>query len=364
MSTVGAEWEAAVAVNDAEFDVKPPPELELGQWGWEILASTPEEPDWLIPGILYPGAVAMIAAREKTGKGTLILNLLDALAAGKSGVFGPAASGQPVRCLVYTEEPVESVREKIDRQSGGGLANCRFVTHWQMAAAVDAIRRKAGGNSVMAELLVRDRGKWELTVALLVEQALEHGLGAVFIDNVSRAAGIADEAGVELSLALAPLSVAAKQHGLGVIIDHHHRKAQGAVESLSRGGTATAGAVEVIVDIQRVAGDPTGRARKLSARGRLRANNWTRHVALSEDGLTFALTETASPAAVKERTIVSTLQECGEPMTVAALVAATEQSRTTVSRWLDENVGRLVEMAGKRGNATLYALSEREPPGF
>jgi hypothetical protein len=45
--------------------------LRLGRTAAQILTEVPEQPDWLIPGLLARGWVMKLAGREKVGKGTL-----------------------------------------------------------------------------------------------------------------------------------------------------------------------------------------------------------------------------------------------------------------------------------------------------
>jgi hypothetical protein len=92
-------------------------------------------------------------------------------------------------------------------------------------------------------------GSWKNKVKLLalVAQVLCHGV--VFVDNVSRSAGVEDEAGMEMARACEAFMDVVQSHGLVGIIDHHHRKAGGSPEDMSRGTTGLAGATDVNVEI-------------------------------------------------------------------------------------------------------------------
>lgn len=113
--------------------------------------------------------------------------------------------------------------------------------------------------------------------------AVEESHGVVFVDNLSAAANIEEESGTELGRAAEALIHAVRANRLTGIFDHHHRKKKGAVQDMARGGTATGGAVDVILDMERQGG-ATSRRRKLTARGRLRATTWQRVVEWTEDG--------------------------------------------------------------------------------
>lgn len=218
----------------------PDPPERFGRTAAELLAEQPEEVDWLVPGLLAPGWSMKLAAREKTGKGTLIAYLIGCLERDEATVFGEAP-GRRVASLILTEEPPESMREKL--------------------AAFDLQRSVVVSGHELAGY------GWGEKVGLLVKHAVEDGHGVIFVDNISRAAGIEDENGTEMARACEQLIDRAREHGIACILDHHHKKGGSALEDKSRGGTALAGAVDINVEMVR-SNDWTSRTRTLSARGR------------------------------------------------------------------------------------------------
>lgn len=231
-----------------------------GRTAGQLLEDVPEEVDWLIPGIVAPGWTIKLAAREKTGKGTLVWYLISCLERGEPTVFGPGRS-EPVTTFVLTEEPDESTREKV---AAYGVEHARIVGGHEFAGLT-----------------------WTEKVARISESAEASGAGLVFVDNVSRAAGIEDESGPELGHRAAELADSLRARGIAGIIDHHHKKGAGNIADKSRGGTALAGAMDVNVEMEAVGGTGS-RQRKLTARGRLRATNWERTIELSVDGTDYA----------------------------------------------------------------------------
>jgi hypothetical protein len=229
----------------------------VGRTAAQLLDEVPEETAWVVPGLLVPGWATKIAGREKVGKGTLIFSVLGCVERGEDTVFGPTS--RRATALILTEEPMESVREKVQ---AFGLREARIVYGWELATL-----------------------PWPDKVAKVVEEAQADGHQIVFVDNVSRSSGVEDEAGVELARAVEVLMDSCRRAGLLLIIDHHHKKGAAKTEDKSRGGTALAGAMDINVEIERVG---TGRARKLTSRGRLVATNWTRTVELSEDGTSYS----------------------------------------------------------------------------
>ncbi len=284
----------------------------IGRRASELLAEVPEDPNWLIPRVAARGWMVKVAAREKTGKGTLIFYLLGCLEHGKPTVFGPAAA--PASALIYTEEPQESVREKIEH---AGLEHATIIYGWEMAKA---------------KIIT-----WEDKCAYLAQRAADDGHDVLFVDNISRAAGVEDEAGVELARAAEVLGDEARVAGLTTIIDHHHKKGAGRLDDKSRGGTALAGACDNNVEMVRVGGWDS-RVRKLSSRGRLSATIWEQTVALQQDGKGYdSVADDTQPQTLKERLRLGKLSAAGDAgMTAAEFAAAINSSNDTARRVLDD----------------------------
>lgn len=222
----------------------------LGRTAAELLAEVPEKVEFLIPGVLPVGFNCGIAGREKIGKGTWISYLLgDLERAGTSS-------------YIVSEEPAESLREKV---GAFGLVRSRIVFGSELKPAAPS---------------------WEERVRVIVREAVEDGHGVVFLDNVSRSTGVEDESGVELARRAEMLLDACREAGLTFIGDFHHKKGRSSIEDKFRGGTAVPGSLDVIIDMERVGGRDS-RKRRLTSRGRLRANSWVRVVELSEDGTTY-----------------------------------------------------------------------------
>lgn len=297
------------AAPEEAFEVKP-----VGRSAADLIAETPEEPDWLIPGVLARGWMVKVAAREKTGKGTLIAYLLGCLEKGRPSVFGAAAD--PTTALVYTEEPPESIREKVEH---AGLQRAWIVYGWELASCAS----------------------WSEKVDRLVQIAVDGGHGVVFVDNVSRAAGVDDEAGVELARAAEYLGEQAKAVGLSVVIDHHHKKGAGTLDDKSRGGTALAGACDNNVEMVRVGGWDSC-VRRLSSRGRLSATIWERTVALSDDGKSYdSVADATQPQTLRERERLRIIEGAGEGgMTAADFAKAAGVGDSTARRALDDFVSK------------------------
>lgn len=286
----------------------------VGRSAADLLREVPEEPDWLIPGVMARTWMVKLAAREKVGKGTLIAYLLGCLERGEATVFGDATA--PVTALIYTEEPHDSVREKI---ALAGLRKAWIIYGWELAEC----------------------DTWDAKIARLVRIAAEGGHGVLFVDNISRAAAVEDEAGVELARRAEALGEAAKAAGLTTIIDHHHKKGAGRLDDKSRGGTALAGACDNNVEMERMGGWDS-RVRKLSSRGRLSATIWEQTVALSDDGRSYeSVAGTTQPQTVRERQRLRMLSEAGDAgMTATGFAGVAGISNSSARRALDDFVAK------------------------
>lgn len=284
----------------------------VGRRAADLLAETPESPEWLVPGVLAAGWMVKLAAREKVGKGTLAYYVFGCLERGEATVFGPAAR-EKITTLIYTEEPIDSTRAKV---ANARLERSRIVFGWELQSLTG----------------------WKARVDRLVEIAEYEGHGLIFVDNVSRASGVEEEAGVELARAAEYLSDAAKAADLAVWIDHHHKKGAGKLEDKSRGGTALAGACDNNVEMERV-GDWDSRVRRLSSRGRLSSTVWQRQIALSSDGTSYeSVADDTQPQTVRERARLRTLSEHEDGMTASEFSDLIDASDDTARRVLDEFV--------------------------
>lgn len=247
-----------------EDTATPDPEPKtVGRRASDILENVPEEPNWLVPGVIAPGWMVKVAGREKTGKGTFIMHLLGCLERRQATVFGPAHK-DAVTALVYTEEPEDSIREKIAESD---LRDAFVVYGWELAGIAD----------------------WPKKCAWLVKIAEQIEAGIIFVDNISRAAGVVDEGGVELGRAGEVLGEYAKAKKIAVILDHHHRKGSGKLEDKSRGGTALAGGCDNNIEMERK-GDWTSRERTISSRGRIGSTIWSKTIERSPDGSQYTET--------------------------------------------------------------------------
>src|SRR5215207_928793 len=285
-----------------------------GRTAEELLAQTPEQPDWIIPGIIARKWTVKVAAREKVGKGTFITNMLGFVERGEPTVFGPAC--EPINTLILSEEPEDAMREKV---AHAGLRKARLIYSHELSRL----------------------DTWKRKVDYLVNVASRGEYGLFFCDNISRASGCEDEAGTELARSAEYLSDRMRAAGVTVLFDHHHRKSGGKLEDKSRGGTALAGATDNNIEVERV-GDWDSRVRRISSRGRLTATIWTRQIALSEDGRRYVtVADTDEQQTVTERHRLAVLSDAPNGLTRAEFQAlAGIKTKSTATRALSELVDK------------------------
>jgi hypothetical protein len=292
-----------------------------GRTAAQLLAEAPEQPDWILPGVIAERWAVKIAGREKhAGKGTTIFYLLSRIERGAETVFGPS---KQMTSLIVTEEPMDSVREKVE---AFGLERSRIVYGWEL----------------------RGHPTWGDKVEAIVAFALAEGHGIIFVDNISRATGIEDEASPELARAVEFLADSAKAVGLALLVDHHHKKGRDSLENLSRGNTALAGAFDNNIEIVKVRnGGWLSRKRKLSSFGRMRATNWEKVIELTEDGRDYLVhdgdedeTEGADEEAgrlIFDRLKLTELATAhGGAVTARQFAEAINKSKDTAARRLDD----------------------------
>jgi AAA domain len=320
----------------------------IGRTAEELREETPPEVAWLVPGVLAPGWSSLLAGREKiAGKGTLAAYLVGCGERAEDSCFGPT---RRFRTLVVTEEPPESIREKLDAFD---IQDAVIVFGWELSVGSADLRGRVQGSRGTD----RKDAIWSVRVEKIVREAKAREVDVVFCDNVSRLAGVEDEAGVELGRRIEVLADACRREGLALLADVHHRKSGGRVEDAARGSTSLTGAVDIIVHIVRKRSD--SRVRHLTALGRVHGANWTAAVELAEDGSSYSRALFAeaggedatdwSDVPTREERALDIVQEEGET-TAARVAEVLGVGLRSAQRYLEvlEHGGAVERIAGGR----------------
>jgi hypothetical protein len=336
----------------AEMDAERPARAELerlhlvegdqpfGVLASQLLAKPVEDHPYFIPGLIRPGGVTLIGGREKlSGKSTLTSYLMRRLELQEPTIFGDAYS-EPVKTIWVTEEPEYSLREKI---ADFKLESVYIVRMSDWAA-------QGPGAETFG-------GKLAIIEAIAVGAGYRH----VVIDPLSRIAGIVDEAGTELGIAVDKASQMAQRADLAVTLIHHNNKGIGrqAIDRM-RGSTSLTAAVDVIVQIDR-GSKKAKRDRPLTALGRVRASDMEKVITLGEDNCSYTIRDRED---ADEHVGISDLAHlrAGGPTTIAEFAKRLSVSEKVAGERLRELLDDGTAEKSKEGNdkAVYRALAQTE----
>jgi DNA-binding transcriptional ArsR family regulator len=298
----------------------------------EKLADVPIDPPWAWEGMLLPGGLTLLAGRPKVGKSTKTFGLMGALSRGER------FAGRETRrtgILLLSEERQQTLAEKMDR--------------FGLDGSVDLLmRHEAAGVS------------WPEIIEQAVARCQERGLGALFIDGFDKWAGLrgdSENSSGPVLEAVEPLTLAAAS-GLAVLIVAHQRKSGGEFGEAVRGSNALAGAVDVILELER----PPATLEAVEGTRILRAVS---RFASTPDELTLRLVDDTyevdeaplTKTRVKRARLLEALEKL-EQASVDELADETSIAKSTVGRYLKalqaEGVVVSDEARGVRGEAVRW----------
>lgn len=227
----------------------PKPEREKGPEGGlrfvtaaDLRASTPPEPEWVWEGYLARSTATIVAGKPKAGKSTLLAALMDGATGGAPSFLGRRLAHGPV---VYVSE-----------EGAGTLADKLPASDHLHVLTRDAAWPKP---------------EWATLVRGSVEHAQRVGAPLLVIDTYAYWSGLGPDQEKDAGAVGATMTAlaGAAREGLAVIVVHHQRKAGGEDGDALRGSGGIAGSFDVLVEVERVAGEgsPPGQ-RQLVAVGR------------------------------------------------------------------------------------------------
>jgi hypothetical protein len=119
------------------------------------------------------------------------------------------------------------------------------------------------------------------------------GAQRFIIDPISRIAGIVDESGQELGLAIDPIAALARSLHVSAVVIHHANKRADAGGEMDRfrGSTSLTAAGDALVFMEKKQPKLQPRSRWLTSWGRVRALNWDRVLTLGDDNRTYTMEE-------------------------------------------------------------------------
>jgi putative DNA primase/helicase len=296
-----------------------------------VLEHVPPEPEWYFEGYMAPTVVTLLAGKPKAGKTTYSASLTHALTRGL-----PFLGRTTRRCgvLLLSEERPQTLDEK------------RRIFRLE--------------RNVHLLMLHQARGQdWPTIVAQAVEYCEENKLGVLIVDTFDKWAGLRGEAenssGAVIE-AVTPLLNAAGQ-GLSVILVTHQRKSDGDHGEAVRGSNALVGAVDVVMELERVPKSKRAaeNVRVLRAVSRFSSTPEELYCELTDDG--YVPCDLDSRCAEREREmLMQALASLGEA-DLAELAEETGLPKGTVSdrmRELYDSEDVLREGRGVRGDKHRY----------
>ncbi len=313
--------------------------------GPEIAIMTAERPAWLCCPWVARGAITEISGKVKSaGKTTLIAHMSAAVIEGRP-FLGRPADQSPV--VMVTEQSPDSLRQSL---RGTGLLELDGFHAFFLADLREA------------------QYPWDEMVARAVEEAAMYGAGMMVFDTLMQVAGVRDESDPsEAVRVMEPLQVAVAAGTLGVVVSRHDRKTGGDVGDSSRGSSAYAGAVDIVLQVSRIRGGETN-ARIVRGLSRYEETPDRIGVELTDAGyLVLDVDDDDEPASDRggsENMILMTLSR--ELATVEEIVARSEQSSSTVHRILARLVagGRAARSGtGLKGDPYRYGFASHDEGG-
>lgn len=341
MSRTRCEWCGSYFAAESSSTVCDPCRLEYDAlfdaftpWA-EIAEQAGDGPSWLLSGYLAAGHLTLLAGKPKAGKSTLACEISEA-------VDNPETTCFLERCI--GDGPVVFISE----EGSGTLAPKLSRSTRSVALTREGVWPKPSWPALIAAAVEKAE---VIEAALLVIDSLS--FWASFREGQAKDSGAAQEA-------LSALT-AATNTGLAVLLVHHQRKAGGGDGDAVRDSNAIVGAVDVLIELEKLGeGTPDGRRRLV---GVSRWDGKTPPVlVLDRDAETgrwqtvghVASREEASALGMRDR-ILAAMPD--HPVTEAELVELVGEDKRKVGDPLRALVerGRVSRTsAGKRGNPYRY----------
>ncbi len=306
----------------------------------ELADRTPEEPAWLIDGLLALNVVTELSAKIKVGKTTFWAAAVSAMLLGEP--FLGLATRQ-CAVVLLTEEREATLRDLLKR-TGLDAADNLFILHRYATRAYE----------------------WADIVAEAVRKAGSVGAGLLVVDTLPDWAGIAGDAennSGDALTAMRPLQDAAAA-GLGVLSVRHDRKGGGEIGDSARGSSAYGGAADILLQLTKTTTAGHENRRTLTGVGRFDRVPGAIVIEFV-DGVFRALGSSADVERTEVRArVLDILPDAGARMLSETdlLERLGDAKRSTLKRVLDGLVeeGRVAKAtgAGKTGRAFGYALNE------
>ncbi len=290
--------------------------------------------EWIASGYVAKGAITELGAKVKTGKTTLILNLVRAAAEGLD-FLGKQTLKTPT--VYLTEQPIVSFRQAMQRAGLVGRDDFHVLFHSESSMI-----------------------RWPDVAAAAVDECKRVGAALLVVDTLPQFAGLKGDSennSGDAFEAMQPLQQAASD-GIGTVIVRHERKAGGDVGDSGRGSSAFAGVVDIVLSLRKPNGNSRKSVRALHALSRFSETPTELLIELKGDAY-ISLGEPREAALRETKDSILAVAPNSEPdaLDLKELAKVAEASRATAQRAVEELcgeglLGRVGE--GKRGKPFRY----------
>lgn len=297
-----------------------------------------ETPPWIWEGILLPSGLTLLSAFPKVGKTTFIAYMLRAMWTDDMYMGLPI---RPVPTLVISEEADTLIASRADALG--------YSDMWPIGWMTPEMGRS-----------------WDTILLQIRHYAHMYHNPLIIIDTLSRHWGIDDENdNAKVERAMGPLIAIARGTGASLLLVHHTRKSGGSGGAASRGGGAIVGAVDIILELDRVGrGDKTNKRKieSYSRYGETPGRDEPMVIQLSEEGYVYKPEETAVSDHGCETEVRHWLLANEGWWQAAAISVALGRPIKTVRDALDllVHVEQSIYQKGKGGNGHAFIFSARE----
>ena len=270
------------------------------------LRETPARAEWAWSGYVPRRGLTALAGRPKVGKSYLLFGLLAALRRGEPFL---GCKTTATRAVLLTEERHTTLREKRD--------------HFELTDGVDVLMRHEATGVPWAELVAE--------VGAYCSHARDRAAHSRHLGQVDGLGGEQENVAGAVNEAMAPLLDVAVERA--VLVSTHQRKAGGKHGEAVRGSNALAGAVDVLVELERMKGADED-ARVLYAVSRYVETPAEMGLRFTEDGYERGETSEIRTADSRRR-VLAALEKLGGG-TAKEIGAEADVSESTARRRLRE----------------------------